>query len=168
VSSPSPLAPLLVVQERRVDRAMATVTTCNKQLREAQLKCADAHAGWQEAENQARAALDRRAQLVACHLGEVLPCVDLLSAARSLEWWRTCAAQRAAQLEAARAELLQAQKDAAQARRIYLEADARRESLLKLAEEQRKAQLQKSLRLQESEMDDRTSGEFAARLTDVA
>lgn len=166
--SPSPVGPLLVVQERRVDRAMAAVTARNRQLREAQQKHDQAHASWEEADTRARAALDRRAQVVASHLGQALPRADLLSAVRNLEWWRACAAQRAVQLEAALAGMLQAQKEADHARRVYREADARRESLMNLAEEQRKAQLQKSLRIQESEMDDRASAEFAVRLTDFA
>jgi hypothetical protein len=168
VSSPSPVGSLLVVQQRRVDRALAAVTACNRQLREAQLQHDQAQASWQAADAQARAALDRRAGVVVSHLGQVLAYTDLLSAARSLEWWRACAAERAVQLEAARATMLQAQENAQRARRAYREADARREALMNLAEEQRKAQLQQSFRIQEGEMDERISAEFAMRLTDVA
>jgi hypothetical protein len=168
VSNQSSVGQLLVVQARRVDRAMAAVVTRNRQLSEAQLKRDQAHASWEEADTLARAALDRRALVVANHLGRPLPCADLLIAARSVEWWRDRAAERAVQLEAARAAMLQAQKDADHARRVYREADARREALQKLAEEQRKAELQKSLRAQESDLEDRTSVNFAARLVDVA
>lgn len=168
MNSPSPVGSLLVVQERRVERALAEVTARNRQLGEAQLKHAQAHASWQEADAQARAAFEQRARVVASHFGQALASAELLSAARSLEWWRACAAQAAVHLEAARAAMLQAQENANLARRVYRETDARREALLSLAEEQRKAQVLQSLRVQESEMDERTSAEFVTRLTSVA
>ncbi len=168
VSNPSPVEPLLLVQERRVDQAMAAVTACNLRLREAQRKHDEAHASWVEAETQARAALDRRARVVAGHLGQALSPADLLGAVRSLEWSRACAAQRAVQLEAARAAMIQAEENANQARRVYRQADARRQALLNLAEEQRKADLQKSLRIQENEIEDRASAELAVRLMEIA
>jgi flagellar biosynthesis chaperone FliJ len=162
------VGPLLVVQARRVDQAMAGITVCNLRLREARLKCSQAHASRDEAQGRVREALDKRAQIVANGLGQPLSGADLLSAAQNVEWLRACAAQRAAELETARAAVFRAEQEADRARRAYREAHARLEALLKLAEDERKVQLRKELRAQERELDDCTSKDFAARLVDVA
>ena len=136
---------LLVVQERRVDRAMSELEARNGQLRRAKVERATRQERWQETELGRRRELSRHAELTR----RSLSAAELAAAGKRLEWWRSRSEEQHKELEAAEATLVQAQTEAARARVEYQKAHAKQQGLVKLIDEHRRSQMRTRMRIEE-------------------
>ena len=155
MKAPHRLDSLLIVQQRRVDKALAELTACNEQQRRAELDRAARQERWEATEAQRLAEINRQAEVIADSSSHVIPAAELAAAGRRLQWWRTRAEEQKQELETAQVALLQATTAAMQARLRYRRAQARREGLAKLIEQRQMALARESLRLEESDTEGR-------------
>ena len=136
---------LLVVQGRRVGRAMSELRTCNEQVRRAELERAMRRARWEETELGRRGELSRHAELTR----RSLLAAELEAAGKRLEWWRARSDEQHKELEAAEAALVRAEMEAGRARMEYQKAHAKQEGLVKLIDEQRRVEARNKMRVEE-------------------
>jgi hypothetical protein len=151
MKAPQRLDSLLIVQHRRVDKALSELTACNEQQRQAELDRAARQERWEATEAQRLAEIDRQAEVIADSSSHIVPAAALAAAGRRLEWWRTRSEEQKQELETAQAALLEATTAAMQARLRYRRAQARHEGLTKLVEQRQVASAHESLRLEESD-----------------
>ena len=151
------LEPLLLVQERRLEQAMAHVKQCNDALRIKKTSRDAAHQRWSSADADCRGFKRAQAQAVDDHLMRGVTAVDFVTVSTRAEWLRARAEELQAQLQAAQAELAQAEAAAAAAQGHYRRALAKRDAINKLAAEAQRERTQKSWRVDEYESDDRVA-----------
>jgi hypothetical protein len=154
VSAPDRLAPLLLVQKRRVEQAMAEVKAKNGLLRQRESQRNDAYDRWTGADSASRREQQTQVRVVADHLGRGIGAVNLAAAAERSEWWRMRIEERWTRLAAAETALAQARTEAMQAHLLYRKACSRQEALVTLAARWRTAQAQKKTRLEENVVED--------------
>jgi hypothetical protein len=151
MKAPHRLDSLLIVQHRRVDKALAEITACNEQLRRAESVRAVRQERWEATEAQRLAQIGRQTEVLADSSSHVISAAELAASSRRLQWWRSRAEEQKQELEIAQAALLQASTAAMQARLRYRRALARHEGLTKLIEQRQLALARESLRLEESD-----------------
>ena len=156
MKAPHRLDSLLIVQQRRVDKALAEFTACNEQQRRAELDRAARQERWEATEAQRLAEIDRQAAVIADTSSHITSASELAAAGRRLQWWRTRSEEQKQEIKTAQAALLQARTAAMQARLHYRRAQARHAGLTQLIEQRQVALARENLRLEESDTEGRS------------
>jgi hypothetical protein len=151
MKAPQRLDSLLIVQHRRVDKALNELTACNEQQHRAELDCSACQERWEATEAQRLAQINRQAEVIADTSSHTISAAELAAAGRRLQWWRTRSEEQKQAIETAQAALLQARTAAMQARLRYRRAQARHAGLTQLIEQRRMALAREQLRLEESD-----------------
>ena len=171
----APLEPLLQVQQRRVDRAVAQVRDANQRVLERQREREAARERWRHAEAARRremTALERRSvsdrEADAAPSGEDLDAPALLAhqlaqASSALDWCRARVEEARKALETAALDVTHAQAALAETRRQYGQQRARHEALFTLARARRQEEGRAQLRNEECAIEDLLN----ARLTEA-
>jgi hypothetical protein len=171
----APVEPLLKVQQRRVDRAIAQLRDANQRILERRRGRDTARERWRRAEAARRreiAALARRSalperQAVTAPTGEdrdapALLALHLAQASSALEWWRARVAEESQALQSAELDLAHAQAALEDARRVYGQERARHQALLTLAQARRHEHSRTRLRSEECAIEDLLHARFTA------
>jgi chromosome segregation ATPase len=145
---------LLLVHQRRVDRAQAVLQHCNEQLRRAESERVDQHERLRDAQAQRQGELNRQGEVMGRHSGQVLCAADLVAARNRLEWWSARVDEQKERLAAAEASLLKSESDAAQARLRYQGVEARQRGLVRLVDERRRTVARDRTRIEDCNADD--------------
>jgi hypothetical protein len=146
---------LLVVHQRRVDRALAVLQRCNEQLRSAEVERTNQCERLLDMQSQRQRELSRQGAVGAGTSRCALSATELTAARNRLEWWSARVDEQKKELAAAEAALLKADSDAAQARLRYQEVQARQSGLLRLVDERQRALARDRERLEECDSDGR-------------
>ena len=151
---PSSIDPLLIVQRRRVERAMEEVRTRNKHESRMEMERERAHALLLEIRARRKQEAQNRDELLAAQMQHKVSLSEIVMGVMRIEWWDSRVAEQGKALESADSALAQARAASAEARREYHQTQTRYEALLKLASEQRRAFVQSRLRLEECATED--------------
>jgi hypothetical protein len=146
---------LLVVHQRRVDRALAELRHCNEQLRRAESERANQHERLRHTQAQRQCALSRQSEVIGGGSRRALSATDLVAACNALEWWSARVEEQKSELAAAEATVLKAQTDAAQARLRYQGLEARQRGLVRLLDERQRALARAHARIEDCDSDGR-------------
>jgi chromosome segregation ATPase len=157
VTDATTLEPLLIVQARRLEQAMAHIKQCNEVLRVKKRAYDAARERWSSADSERREFKHAQAQAVSDHLMRGVTAVDFVTTSVRSEWLRARVAELFGQLQAAQAELKPAEEAAAAAQALYRRELAKRDALNKLAAEAQRTRTQKTWRVEEYETDDRVA-----------
>jgi hypothetical protein len=146
---------LLVVHQRRVDRALEALQHCNEQLRSAEVERTNQYERLLDMQSRRQRELSRQGEVGAGTSRCALSATGLAAARNRLEWWSARVDEQKKKLAVAAAALLKADSDAAQARLRYQEVHARQAGLLRLVDERRRALARNRERLEECDSDGR-------------
>ncbi len=144
---------LLVVHQRRVDRALAALQHCNEQLHSAAVERTNQYERLVDMQSQRQRELSRQGEVGGGASRCALSATGLAAARNRLEWWSARVDEQKKELAAAATILLKADSDAAQARLQYQEVQARQRGLIRLVDERRRALARDRERLQECDSD---------------
>ena len=148
------LQPLLVVQSRRVDRAMVELRASNEALRQRTLERDVAWNHWTDALEACSRHQRDRALVVSECLHQGMAAGGLASASRRGEWLRERADALCNLLRSAQTAPAEAEAVVVEARRLYHRVLAQHEALSMVAERSRQAQAELRLRSEEAVVDD--------------
>lgn len=155
------LAPLMAVQERRVEAAMAEVRARNEALRH----CESARqAAYKRVEEAFDASRKERTELYAslAEPAAAAAATRLIHADERRIWWRQRIVDLWKEFQKADQELTRAQADAAQAQQAYRRALAREEALTTLKTHWQAEQAVKNERSQEQVVEDLLGSRFGS------
>jgi hypothetical protein len=154
---PARVNSLLVVHQRRVDRALAVLQHCNEQLHSAEVERTRQYERLLDIQSRRQCELSRQGEVGAGTSRCALSATGLAAARNRLEWWSARVEEQKKELAVAEAALLKADSDAAQARLRYQEVQARQSGLMRLVDERRRALARDRERLEECDSDGRWS-----------
>jgi hypothetical protein len=184
VSAKFELAPLMAVQKRRVEQAMAEVRARNEKFRQRESERDAAYQRWEEGRAASRqeqevqvqsisdlsTSFQRSAKGLSANgtgiggdpQGRGLCAAGLVVGAQRREWWRIRIEEYWKTLAAAEQELAKARAAAAEAQLLYRRARAREDALATLAANWRSAQAVKSERAEEQIVEDLLANRYGA------
>ena len=145
---------LLIVHQRRVDRAQAVLRHCNEQLQRTESERADQYGRLRDTQAQRQRELNRQGEVIGRRSRQALSAADLVAARNRLDWWSARVEEQKQKLAAADATLLQSESDAAQARLRYQAVEARQRGLVRLVDERGRALARDRARIEDSNADD--------------
>jgi hypothetical protein len=154
VSAKFNLAPLMAVQKRRVEQAMAEVRARNERFRQAASERNAAYQRWEE--GRAASLHEQQSQVLSIsdHRGQGIGAAGLAVGAQRREWWRMRTEEDGKALAAAEQQLAKARAAADEVQVHYRRARAREEALATLEAQWRSARAVKSARAEERIVED--------------
>lgn len=151
------LAPLIPVQERRVEAAMAEVRAKNQALRQSE---AAREAAYQHVKQTIEASRQERQAQYESLGKQAASAAGWIEGEARRKWWMLCIGQGWMALQKAEQALTQAQAAAAEAQKAYRRALAREEALATLKADWRAEQELKSQRAEEQGVEDLLGSRF--------
>lgn len=150
------LAPLIAVQERRVEDAMTEVRARNEALRQAEAARQAAYQLVKETIENSRQ--ERAAQFES--LTDQTGAAGWIQGETRRKWWMMCIGQAWIELQKKEKVLTETQAHAAEAQQAYRRALAREEALTKLKDNWRAEQAVKTQRVEEQGVEDILGSRF--------
>ena len=144
---------LLVVHQRRLNRALATLQHSNEQLRRAEFERANQYERLRDTQAQRQRELHRQGEAM-CRAQQTFSAADLVATRSRLEWWSARVEEREKELAAAEMALRNSRSEATQSRLRYHGVEARQRGLVRLVEER-----QRALRRDRARIEDCDAGE---------
>jgi hypothetical protein len=161
VSTQFELAPLMVLQKRRVEQVMAEVRARNETLRQ---RAAERHCAYQRWEEGRAASLEeQRSQVLSLrsHRGQGISAAGLAVGAHRREWWRVRIEEYWKALASAEQELAKARAAVEEVQVRYRRARAREDALAALEAQWRSAQAVRGERAAERMVEDLLANRFS-------
>jgi len=162
MSSKFQLAPLVEVQERRVEAAMNEVRARNEAVRQRESLRQAAYKRLEEAFKACQQERQAEYESLAERQGQTVAAAGLVRIDSRREWWIQRLGEYWREFQEAEQELSKAQAEAAQAQQAYRRALAREEALAKLEANWRTEQEVKSQRAEEQVVEDLLGSRFSS------
>jgi chromosome segregation ATPase len=155
LKTPARLALLLVVHQRRIDRALATVQHCNERLQGAESERARRRQHLLDTQAQRARELARHTEVIGTGPQRAFSATELAAARNRLEWWGARVEERSKELAAAEATLAEAHSEAQRARLRYRQVQAKQQGLTHLLDERQHAMARERAGREERDSDGR-------------
>lgn len=146
---------LLVVHQRRLNRALATLQHSNEQLRRAEFERANQYERLRDTQAQRQRELHRQGEAMCRCAQQTFSAAGLVAARSRLEWWSARVEEREKELAAAEVALRNSQSEATQSRLRYHGVEARQRGLVRLVEERQRALRRDRARIEDCDADEK-------------